>query len=97
LEQVDAAGRYVVTIEACDDDFASKSHVRIQLNDTVLFEGESDFPDGKWETREFRVPGTALRTGENTLTIRCTDPEGVVGMPPWFMVSRVDVKAERDT
>lgn len=91
---VDTTGRYVVSLEARDDDFPSKAHISIQLNDVVLFEGESDFPDGDWETRKFPVAGTALRIGENTLTLRCTDKQGVVGMPPWFMVSRVDVLPE---
>ncbi|MBI2298812.1 MAG: beta-N-acetylglucosaminidase domain-containing protein [Armatimonadetes bacterium] len=92
LAEVDANAHYEVTVEAHDDDFESKAHVRLTLNDTVLLDGVSDWPDHAWATRTFRLPGKALRAGENRLTVACTDPQGQLGMPPWFMVAKVDVK-----
>ena len=81
-------------LEARDDDASGPCRITIAVNDQAIHAGPSGFPDDAWAVRRFAVPDSALRDGENTLTIRCTDAQGTVGMPPWFMVARAAIAPE---
>jgi len=70
-----------------DDDFPSRCGIAIQLNEAILFEGANEFSDKRFEVRKFAIPDGALKVGDNQLTIRCTDKEGKLGMPPWFQAA----------
>ena len=74
-------------LAAMDDDAASRCAIEITLNGVTLHRGASNFPDGRWMVRRMRLPSGTLRSTANELIIRCLEEEGVVGMPPWFMVA----------
>jgi beta-N-acetylglucosaminidase len=68
------------------DDRDSDCPIRIGLNGTVLFEGPNGFAHD-WEVKRFAIPAGTLRVGGNTVMVTNTSPQGVVGMPPWFMLA----------
>jgi len=77
-----------------DDDAADKCKIAIELNGRALFSGANDFSDTQWLVRRFAIPDGALKIGENTLCFRCLEPEGKLGMPPWFQVARCAIAGE---
>ena len=82
-------------LTGCDDDYASKCGIEVKLGRRTLFEGLSEFADAPgWQTLRFPIPRLALREGESALSVTNTSPEGVVGMPPWFMVARCAIARE---
>lgn len=84
--RVPAAGARLL-ITARNDDFGTRARIVVSINDWTVFAGPSPFPSEGFATRGYRVPAEALRSGRNLLTIRNLEREGVLGMPPWFMVS----------
>lgn len=85
-------GLYVLTIEGQDDDFESKCEIRISLNGRTIYQGPSGFPDAKWATREFELPAEHFVNAANVLRIENIHATGRQGMPPWFMVRKVELK-----
>lgn len=81
-------GEVFLYVKGRDDDGRGHSDVAMDLNGQALFAGPNEFDEKKWQIRKFAIPAGALRQGENTLTISCREPEGGVGMPPWFQVAR---------
>lgn len=78
-------------MRARDDDAPRPCKITILLNETILHDGPSGFPDNAWAVRRFAVPDGALKVGDNRLTIRCAEAQGTAGMPPWFMVARAAI------
>jgi hypothetical protein len=76
-------------LDARDDDAPAPCHVRIALNGCDLLRGPSGFPNDRWRIRRFELPSGALRVGANELSISNEEPRGDLGVPPWFMVSRL--------
>lgn len=88
------AGPQFLFLEARDDDAASVCHARITLNNVVLFEGASSFPNAAWRVRRFALPVGALKVGQNELTIANLEPTGELGQPPWFMVASATIAGQ---
>ena len=80
-----------VDLNARNDDAGTHPSLTITLNGAALLRGPSPFRSDRFELRSLPVPAGALRPGANVLEIRSDDPSGVVGMPPWFMVSRAEL------
>ncbi len=83
----------ILLIEGCDDDFGSHCKIEITLNGTVLFRGPNEFPK-TLKDKSFAIPDSTLKTGSNDIAIRNLEPEGTIGMPPWFRVARVAIASE---
>jgi hypothetical protein len=69
------------------DDRGSACPIEILLNGGAIFSGPDAFSHTEWEWKSFPIPEGSLRVGDNEISIRCRAPEGVVGMPPWFMLA----------
>jgi hypothetical protein len=81
-------------VEGCDDDPAAQCDVEISINGKVLHAGPSGFPNAAWKVRKFAIPKEAMKTGNNELRIANRHEQGVLGMPPWFMVARCAIAAD---
>lgn len=81
----------VLRLTARDGDTGRKSRIRIAINDSAIFEAVSPFPHEEFEPQLFDVPRSALKDGANVLTITNLEEEGVLGAPPWFMVSEAEL------
>jgi len=68
------------------DDGGTDCPLKIALNGMVPFEGPNGFAH-EWEVRRYAIPVGLLRTGGNEIAVSNTSPQGVVGMPPWFMLA----------
>jgi putative membrane-bound dehydrogenase-like protein len=77
----------VLHLTAMNDDAGGNIPVSIQLNGTSLHSGNSNYANGKWEVKQFSIPGNALKQGDNELTIENLEPQGPSGGPPWFMIA----------
>lgn len=77
----------VLHLTAMNDDVGSNVPVSIVLNGKSLHSGNSDFPNAKWETKQYVIPADTLKQGDNELTIENTQPRGQAGAPPWFMIA----------
>jgi hypothetical protein len=85
------ADRAVLRLKARDDDSHRKLKIRIVLNGFTIIAGDSPFHSRDFSTLPFPVPSSALRVGRNTLMIQNLEPEGPLGMPPWFMVAEAEI------
>lgn len=85
------AERAVLRLIARDGDTGVKSRIRLSINDTTVFEAIAPFSHTGFETKLFDVPAPALRIGVNRLMITNLAEEGVLGMPPWFMVAEAEL------
>ena len=90
LSDVPAHGA-VLRITARDDDSAKKLRIRILWNGHVVVSGPSPFSYKEFQTREFPIAREWLRRGRNVLRIENGEDRGVLGMPPWFMVSEAEI------
>ncbi len=94
LTQYPPAGDYELVITGADDYLDEKCPIRIQLNDTVLFDGPNTFSNQAWNTQIFTVPASKLQQ-DNVLTITNTSPNGNVDAPPAFMLNYVVVRRKQ--
>jgi len=76
------------------DDHGTECPLRIDLNSTTVFEGPNAFGHDGFGWRRLEIPTGALRVGANEVTFTNLSAEGVVGMPPWFMLSVCAVGSE---
>jgi len=72
-------------------DGGQKTGIRVLVNESAIFEGASPFSAADFEARTFELPAASLKVGENVLSIRNIEVEGVLGMPPWFMITEAEV------
>ncbi|MCK5804133.1 MAG: VCBS repeat-containing protein [Lentisphaeria bacterium] len=86
IDPFPAAGDYELIVSAQDDDAEKKCHIRIKLNDTVVFEGENPFVRLGWSRHTFRLPANQLKR-QNKLLIENPEPTGRSGGPPFFMLN----------
>lgn len=76
---------------ARDDGWPAKCRVRISMNGVTVFEGTSQFGGSAWVEKMFDIPPKALKQGSNILSITNIEPQGPLGMPPWFMVAEAEI------
>ena len=82
----------IIEVRAMDDNDRPKAPLRIMLNDTVIWEGESPFPDGRWDNFGILVRPSSLLTAPNsTLTITNMSPSGLVGESPYIFLRKAAV------
>lgn len=81
----------ILRLTARNDDWQTNGTIEIMLDDYQVYAGPANFPSNAFETKEFTLPGSILKVGENLLRIRMTEQQGALGMPPWFMVSDVEL------
>lgn len=81
----------VLRILGLTDDHGTNPKIEITLNDHKVHNGPAGFSRNDFECREFSVPMKALKPDVNVLTIRCLEENGVLGMPPWFMVAEAEL------
>lgn len=75
---------------ARNDDAGTNPRIQIRINGITIYEGASDF-GLQFSERVYPIPASALQAGENKITIANLQPEGALGMPPWFMVARAEI------
>ena len=85
------AAIHFLALDAMDDDAPEQCHIRISVNDQIIFEGRSGFPDAHWFQGQYRIPDGVLQAGTNRVTIANTEISGSAGVPPWFMLSRAAI------
>lgn len=73
------------------DATANPLPLKIQINKTTIFQGDSPFPKDKFDQHKFPIPTTALRVGDNTITVENLSPNGHISDVPWFMVERCTI------
>ncbi|MCL6520116.1 MAG: beta-N-acetylglucosaminidase domain-containing protein [Armatimonadetes bacterium] len=76
---------------ARNDDLGINGKICIRLNGYVIYQGPANFSMTNFETKEFDVPASALKTDENMLSIQMIENQGTLGMPPWFMVAEAEL------
>ncbi len=79
---------YHLVITGADDFLPDKCPIRIQLNDTILFEGPNNFLNTEWNTQTFDIPASSFNSN-NVLTITNISPEGNFDAPPAFLLNYV--------
>ncbi len=67
--------------------------IKIRLNDTQVFAGPSECPEGKLTERSFTIRAEALKEGANTLRIDSLESSGGVGSRPWFGIDKAELQA----
>ncbi len=82
---------YQLVISAQDDDAEAKCHIRISVNDVVVFEGENPFVRFGWSRHTFRIPAGSLKR-TNALRIENVEDTGRSGGPPFFMLNYAVVR-----
>ena len=75
------------------DDYGTDCPIRLTLNGATLLEGPNAFAH-EWEWKRLPIPPGLLRVGDNEVTVANRSREGVVGMPPWFMLGVCAVGSE---
>jgi hypothetical protein len=85
------SGRYAVTgnphntarlrLVGLDSGDASKTHIRIKINGTTIFEGGDPLANGAWSAAIFDFSADLLRTGTNRVTITNLESSATEGPP----------------
>lgn len=75
-------------LRATNQNTGGASPIAIAINDHVVHEGTTPFPNGQWAWETFSIPSGILKQGENIIRFSNLQAEGSVGSPPWFMVHR---------
>lgn len=70
------------------DDYGTPCPIRVAVGGRVVLEGPSTFPSEDWAWRAIPLPADLLAPGQCEILIENLSVEGVVGMPPWFMLAR---------
>lgn len=82
----------LVTVTGMDDERPVKVPMRLWLNDRLIWEGPSPFPNEQWLNISWLVSDlSALAPGENTITVEVTEGNGTIGQPPWILVTSATV------
>jgi len=82
----------VIAIKGLDDPRGAKTPMQIALNGTVIWDGQSPFPNADWAIYGIKIddPSLIRQTG-NQLTIINSSSEGKFPQTPWFVVQAVSV------
>ena len=65
---------------------------QVSVNGALVFKGNMPFEGRKLTPVEIEAPAHILKQGVNTLEIRNTEPNGVVGNRPWFGIDRIELR-----
>ena len=90
LEAIPEAGA-ALRLVARDGDLPRKTRIQVTINQQVIMEGDSPFSGENWDSKSFDIPPSALTAGENLLLIRNMETDGVLGAPPFFMVTEAEL------
>jgi serine/threonine protein kinase len=92
------SGPATLRLVGLDDQSDVESRFEVWVNGRRLYGGDSPFPkwDGKsedapWTARNFPIPATALRVGENTIVILNANPSDRFGQPPFILISHASL------
>jgi hypothetical protein len=77
------------------NDYPKELRLFISVNGKILFSSESEFPKDKWKTLAFEIPEKTLRAGANEVEFENLEVEGLAGMPPFFMISKVAIASDK--
>ncbi|MEA3402847.1 MAG: DUF4838 domain-containing protein [Armatimonadota bacterium] len=69
--------------------------IAIAWNEESLFEGPAPFEAVKLSQHSFSIPRAAVEAGKNSLTVRCTVPEGPTGNRPWFGIDSLTLQLQQ--
>ena len=95
------SGAGTLAIRGLDSEDAYRTPIRIMINDRVIYDGSSPFPDDDaegpggpqtWGIERWSFDAAALRSGSNTLTIDNLYSGGTVGKPPFFMLDYAEIE-----
>ena len=67
---------------------------QVYVNDSIVFSGNVPFVEGKVTRLELKLPPRILKQGLNTVVIRNTEPQGVIGNRPWFGIDRIELNSK---
>jgi hypothetical protein len=70
-----------------DDDSAEPCHIRLKVNEQVVFEGGNPLKKGEWSRHVFPIKAAWLNCGENVLVIENLGDSGSETSAPWFMLN----------
>jgi len=82
---------YALIVSAQDDDAEAKCHIRIWVNETMIFEGENPFVRLGWSRHTFRIPAASLKR-QSRLRIENAEDTSRAGGPPFFMLNYAVVR-----
>ncbi|MDB5078177.1 MAG: hypothetical protein JWP00_101 [Chloroflexi bacterium] len=97
-------GKPVLRITGLDDELAAHCNFEVLVNGTPVFNGPNTFPnvpnndngvgggDRYWGDMTIAIPASALKAGQNTLTLRNTTPwRGSLGVP-YILINSVSLE-----
>jgi outer membrane biosynthesis protein TonB len=93
FEVASAPESYIlITITGMDDEREQKVPMRLWLNDSVIWEGTSPFPNEQWLAVSWLVSDLdAMHEGVNSITLEVTEGNGAIGAPPWILITSATV------
>ena len=99
------SGQPVLKITGIDDELAKQCAFQVMVNDTQVFNGPNTFPaapkndtgeggkDRGWGTMTINVPASALKAGQNTITLRNLENwTGNLGVP-YILINSVSLQS----
>lgn len=98
-----AADSAILRLVGVDDQSGEESRIEIWVNGKRVFAGPSPFPkwDGEsdeapWTSRDFLIPVSALKAGENTIKVANANPSPNFGQPPFILISHASLTIQPD-
>ncbi len=89
--QAPASGARALRIRGRNADIGPLPHISIRLGDHEIHHGQLPLPQDRYDAVTLPLPGRLTLKGAIPCMIRCEEPEGILGMPPWFMVSELQL------
>ncbi len=87
--QAPVEGARILRIRGRNSDIGPLPRLSIRLNDRMILSGPLALPQDRFDTVTVTLPDGLTLSGRVSCLIRCEEPDGVLGMPPWFMVSEL--------
>ena len=87
---------YQLIVSAQDDDAATECGIKITVNETTIFEGQSGFVREGWSRRTFTIPAAALKRYNELKIANIEDSDANFG-PPFFMLNYAIVRKPAGT
>lgn len=85
----------IIAIKGMDDQRGAKTPIQIALNGTVIWSGQSPFPNADWAIYGIAIDDPALiRQTGNQLTLINSSSDGRFPQTPWFAIQAVSVYYE---
>jgi SH3-like domain-containing protein len=95
------SGGATLTIRGLDSEGSDKTPLRILVNNYIVYDGNSPFPDDDvegpggpptWGSSVWSFDASILREGQNSVAIYNLSSTGKVGKPPFFMLDYAEVE-----